>query len=1083
MIRRVAVLLPFLLALAVLLSRAGSITVAAGGDLQAALNNARPGDTILLAAGATYRGNFVLPAKGGSSYITIRSNAPDSDLPPAGTRLTPAYASRLPKLQSATGSMPALATAAKASYYVVQFVEFLQNPAGTGSIVELGKGDSTQSSLDVVPHDLVIDRCYLHSQSGVAQLRGIALNSGAATIKDSYISEIKYAGKDSQAIAGWNGPGPYTIVNNYLEASGENFMMGGSSMFIPNVTPTGITFRNNDCTKPLSWRGSSWTVKNLFELKHAQDVTIDGNVFEYNWQAAQPGYAIVLTPRNPNGTSPWTVVQRVTFTNNIVRHVSSGINILGWDDVNTTRQTNHITIRNNVFEDVSAANWGGVGRGILVTATPYVTVDGNTSFNTGSALYAYGGTSAGLVFTDNIVNASYYGVMGDGASEGSGTITKYFPGATFQGNLFVGTTKASLYPAGNAFPASMSAVGFVSLSGGDYGLAVSSPYVGKGTGGSDPGTDMDALDAAQSSGGTSGGGSGTSAAVPSPWANGDVGSVGRAGSASYADGTFTVQGAGADIWGTADSFNYTYRPLNGDGQIVARVVSLTNTSTYAKAGVMIRESLNAGSRSVLLDVKPGGGVEFLTRSVSNGSTTSAGVAGAAPVWLRLTRSGSSLTASLSTDGLSWTRAGSASMALNANVYVGLAVCSHNTSQLNTATFDSVTVTSGSAASSGTLTDQDIGAVGLAGSASESGGTYTVKGAGADIWGTADGFNFAWQALAGDGQIVTRVASLQNTSTYAKAGVMIRNGVGSNAAHVILDVKPGGGLELLARSAAGGTTSWLANGSGAAPIWLKLARSGSTFTGYSSSDGTTWTKVGSTTVTMAGSADAGLAVCSHNTAQLNTATFDHLSVGATAAAAVGSALDAASLSSQAEEIVVHASDVPGEALHGSWVKAADATAADGTKLSTADAGWSSTSAPIAQPADYFDVTFDALAGQPYTLWLRLRAASDSKYNESVWVQFSDARVNGAPVYALDSTGALLVNLENCSGCGVAGWGWHNTAYWLSQAATVTFATSGPHTLRVQVREDGVEIDQVVLSPSAYLDTAPGGLKNDTTIVPR
>ena len=138
-------------------------------------------------------------------------------------------------------------------------------------------------------------------------------------------------------------------------------------------------------------------MKNIFELKHAQDVAIDGNVFENNWLAAQPGYSIVFTPRNQYNDNPWTVVQRVTFTNNIVRHVSSVFNILGWDNNAPSLQTNHITIRNNVFEDVSAANWGGNGRLMLISETPYVTVDHNTGFNSGSAIYAYNGPSTSFV--------------------------------------------------------------------------------------------------------------------------------------------------------------------------------------------------------------------------------------------------------------------------------------------------------------------------------------------------------------------------------------------------------------------------------------------------------------------------------------------------------------------------------------------------------------------------------------------------------------------------------------------------------------------------------------------------------------
>jgi hypothetical protein len=408
------------------------------------------------------------------------------------------------------------------------------------------------------------------------------------------------------------------------------------------------------------------------------------------------------------------------------------------------------------------------------------------------------------------------------------------------------------------------------------------------------------------------------------------------------------------------------------------------------------------------------------------------------------------------------------------VYIGLAVCSHNTGQINTASFDNVSVDSAASTpgtpppATGSLSDQDIGAVGLAGSMTSSAGTYTIKGAGADIWGTADSFNFASQALNGDGQVVARVTSLQNTHTYAKGGVMFRGGLGANAAHVLLSAKPGGGLEFLSRSSAGGSTISVASGSGAAPVWLKIVRAGSTFTGYSSRDGATWATVGRTTLSLPASASTGLAVCSHSTAQLNTATFDNVRIG-TAAAATSA------------EVVIYASDLAAAALHGSWTKANDTTAAAGVMASTPDAGWASTSVPLAQPTDYLDVTFNAQAGTPYTLWLRLQAGANSKYNESVWVQFSDALVNGAAAYPMNSTSALMVNLENCSGCGVTGWGWQNTAYWLSQPTTVTFKTTGTHTMRIQVREDGVKLDQIVLSATKYRTTAPGGLKNDGTIV--
>ena len=193
------------------------------------------------------------------------------------------------------------------------------------------------------------------------------------------------------------------------------------------------------------------------------------------------------------------------------------------------------------------------------------------------------------------------------------------------------------------------------------------------------------------------------------------------------------------------------------------------------------------------------------------------------------------------------------------------------------------------------------------------------------------------------------------------------------------------------------------------------------------------------------------------------------------------------------MVLYASDIAASALHGTWRAVADSTSPNGVKLGTPDAGAPSIEAAAA-PASYVDVGFDAVAGTPYTLWMRMQALGNSKYNDSLWVQFSGALLDGAPAYGINSASALLVNLaDDPAGGSIAGWGWVNGAYWLEQRATVTFANTGPQMLRVQVREDGVAFDQIVLSPRTYLGTAaacptscagaPGPLTNDRTIVPK
>src|SRR5262249_40062793 len=226
-----------------------TITVNPGGDLQSALDQAQPGDVILITAGAHFTGNFVLPNKTGAGWITVRTSTPDQNLPP-GTRVTPASASSMPKIIS-PNSEPAAQTASGAHHFRFVGIEFGVAP-GT-QIYNIVAFDANQTSLAQTPHDLIIDRCYIHGAADGNARRGVMINSASTGIIDSYISDIHEVGADSQAIAGWNGPGPFKIVNNYLEAASENFMLGGSDPSIRNLVQSDIEFRNNHCFKPLSW--------------------------------------------------------------------------------------------------------------------------------------------------------------------------------------------------------------------------------------------------------------------------------------------------------------------------------------------------------------------------------------------------------------------------------------------------------------------------------------------------------------------------------------------------------------------------------------------------------------------------------------------------------------------------------------------------------------------------------------------------------------------------------------------------------------------------------------------------------------
>lgn len=183
------------------------------------------------------------------------------------------------------------------------------------------------------------------------------------------------------------------------------------------------------------------------------------------------------------------------------------------------------------------------------------------------------------------------------------------------------------------------------------------------------------------------------AQLPSPWLKTDIGSVGIAGDAGFAGGVFTLHGSGADIWDTADAFHFVYRPMSGNGQIIARVTGVELTDVWAKAGVMIRETLAPDARHASVFLTAGNGLAFQRRASAGGlSEHTAGGSSLAPIWVKLIRKGNLFTAYSSTDGATWTQIGQpVSISMTTNVYIGLAVTSHNNSVSCASTFDNVGV--------------------------------------------------------------------------------------------------------------------------------------------------------------------------------------------------------------------------------------------------------------------------------------------------------------------------------------------------------------------------------------------------------
>ncbi len=277
-------------------------------------------------------------------------------------------------------------------------------------------------------------------------------------------------------------------------------IFGGGDPSISGLVPSDIEIRRNHFAKPLAWkigdpayRGTPWAIKNLFELKNARRVLIEGNVFERNWVHAQTGFAILFTVRNQDGGAPWSIVEDVTFVNNVVRHTGAGINILGRDDLHPSQQTRRVLIRNNLFEDVGGAQWNGGGRLFqLLVETTDVVIEHNTAMQTGPFVIVDGTAHRGFVYRDNIAPHNEYGLVGTGTAPGKPTIDRYFPDAQITRNVIAGGRTVA-YPAGNAFPASLDAVGFASLVGRDYRLAPASRFRRAATDGADIGIDVRAL--------------------------------------------------------------------------------------------------------------------------------------------------------------------------------------------------------------------------------------------------------------------------------------------------------------------------------------------------------------------------------------------------------------------------------------------------------------------------------------------------------------------------------------------------------------------------------------------------------------
>jgi hypothetical protein len=453
---------------------AANTIVAAGADLQAALNAAQPGDVLVLEAGARFVGSFRLPPKAPGPVITIRSSAvlPERRIGPQDANLLPTLAS---------GVVSAVLDGTGAANWRLDGIRFESVSNGQGDVIVLQ--DSANIYLDRI---LIL--------AGVnGQKRGVRGNGQQITLTRSYIANIWRSGQDSQAFCAWDGAGPYTITNNFLEAASENVMFGGADSKSPDRVPSDILVEGNYFSKRWEWRGAGVAVKNLFELKSARRITIRGNVFERNWTDAQTGYGILMKAVNQDGTAPWSTLEDVLFEQNIVRDTENGINILGNDYAQPSGRATRITFRNNLLLTAGVAFQLGGEIGDLA-------IDHNTIDQGYTLLSLYHGTvwNAGasaprpgayavehLTYTNNLGRHNQYGVKGQGNAVGTPSLTANTVGFIWTNNVLAGGAGFP-YPSITWLPG---VADYETSFDPDHRLVPGSPYVAAATDGKDVGID------------------------------------------------------------------------------------------------------------------------------------------------------------------------------------------------------------------------------------------------------------------------------------------------------------------------------------------------------------------------------------------------------------------------------------------------------------------------------------------------------------------------------------------------------------------------------------------------------------------
>ena len=482
-----------------------------GIRFQAALDNAQSGQVIVLDAGATYAGSFKLRKKPGNDWIYIESSALDR-LPAEGNRVTPEDDAHMPTLEVTSDWIPVIEAEAGAHHYRFTGIKFFTANENASGLIRFGYDNGERADqYEKMNHHITFDRVYVTGTDSNHLRHGIVLEGMHMAVVDSHIDQMKDDGLgDAQAICVYNSPGPFKIVNNRLEATGENFISGGQEPRIEALVPSDFEFRGNYFFKPDVWNkhapeynGYNWSVKNLFELKNAQRVLLEGNTFENSWTDSQIGYAILLTPTIQGSVAEWTAVKDITIRNNFVTDARVFVSMSGARTANAPafpEQLERVSVEHNIATNIKHrmidlnANIAGPIIDLSITHnTLLFDPDGS-----GNAMLSTDGKSDPLPVVerfeikDNIMEHAKYGHHLAGGKLIDESYIDFFD---WRHNVIIGGSRnvpeSNYAPFDYLIVDSLDDVGFVDWQNGDYRLSESSNFLGLATDGKDIGAGLD----------------------------------------------------------------------------------------------------------------------------------------------------------------------------------------------------------------------------------------------------------------------------------------------------------------------------------------------------------------------------------------------------------------------------------------------------------------------------------------------------------------------------------------------------------------------------------------------------------------